>query len=130
MPNVQKAAIKRGNKYLVLLRSPNAKYFPKHWDFPGGKLDKEEDPIKGIKREIFEETSLKLDNLKKIGYYEFDFDNIGEKTHKFTIYLAESKKGSIRISDEHTKFRWVTKSELARLKYEPYIAKLLSQKKI
>lgn len=77
---VQKAAIKKDDKYLILLRSSNAALFPNHWDFPGGKLEDGEDPVKGIEREISEETTLKAKALEVIGVYEFDLQNKGQMT--------------------------------------------------
>jgi 8-oxo-dGTP diphosphatase len=58
MKLVQKAILKKDSKFLIILRSPNAKFFPGYWDFPGGKIEVNEDPIKGIEREVIEETNL------------------------------------------------------------------------
>src|SRR3989338_6946509 len=67
---IQKAVVKNGDKYLIGLRSENAKYFPLHWDFPGGKLEPNEDPFDGIKREVKEETDLDIKPLVILGVYE------------------------------------------------------------
>ena len=89
MKLIQKAVIKQGDKYLIGLRSENAKYFPLHWDFPGGKLEPDEDPFEGIVREVKEETNLDVRALAVIGVYKFDIDRVGEDTHQFTIYSTE-----------------------------------------
>ena len=89
MKLIQKAVIKQGDKYLIGLRSENAKYFPLHWDFPGGKLEPYEEPFEGIVREVKEETNLDVRALAVIGIYQFDIDGAGEETHQFTIYSTE-----------------------------------------
>ncbi|MFA6253749.1 MAG: NUDIX domain-containing protein [Candidatus Paceibacterota bacterium] len=112
---IQKAIIKRENKYLIGLRSPNAKYYPLHWDLPGGKLEPNEDPFLGIAREVKEETNLDIKPIKVLGVYEMDLDNKGENTHRFTIYSTEIVSGEVKLSSEHVEQRWVTKEELFQL---------------
>jgi 8-oxo-dGTP diphosphatase len=120
---VQKAIIKKGECFLVLRRSPTAAYFPNYWDFPGGGLEAGEEPYTGIEREILEETGLKAKALQVVGEYELDLDNIGEITHKFTVYAAKvtSDKNKIRLSHEHSGFRWATKPQILNMKIELYM---------
>lgn len=117
---IQKAVVKRGDKYLIGLRSESAKYFPLHWDFPGGKLEPNEDPFDGITREVKEETGLDVKPLEILDVYEFDLDNKGENTHRFTIYSTEIISGEVKKSKEHLKQKWATKDEILKLKIEPY----------
>src|SRR3989339_969546 len=100
MELIQKAVIKKGNKYLIGLRAINAVYFPLHWDLPGGKLEPNEDPFLGIAREVKEETGLEVKPTKILGTYEFDLDDKGENTHRFTIYATDFIAGEPRLSPE------------------------------
>ncbi len=118
---VQKAVIKKDGKFLIALRSPTAKYFPNHWDFPGGKLEPNEEPFAGIEREILEETTFQVKALEVVGVYEMDIDKIGKNSHRYTIYSTKILSGKIKLSDEHLKFRWATKEEILQLKVEPYL---------
>lgn len=43
---------------ILLCREDNG-----NWDIPGGGLDYGEDPIEGLRREIFEETRIPAENL-------------------------------------------------------------------
>lgn len=115
---VQKAVIKKRNKYLVLLRWHKAKFFPLHWDFPGGKLDKGESLKAGIEREVLEETQLKVKALKVVLTYKDVFKGI---PHEFYIYSVNILSGKVKISHEHLRFKWATKEEILKLKREPYI---------
>lgn len=118
MKLVQKAIVKKGNKFLILLRSPKAENFPNHWDFPGGKLEEGEDPFRGIEREVFEETALQVKALDVVGAYEIVVDGVRTR---FTIYSAKIISGNVKLSHEHTGFKWATKEEILKLKIEPYI---------
>lgn len=120
MKEIQKAVIKKGDKFLITLISPQAAYFPKHWDLPGGKLEPNEDRLAGITREVKEETDLDIVPLKVIGVYEFDLDDQGQNTHRFTLYSTEVKSDKIKLSPEHTDYRWATKEEVLQLPIEPY----------
>lgn len=118
---IQKAIVKRKNKFLITLRSSKVKYFPEHWDFPGGKLEPNEDPSRGVEREVLEETNLKVKALKIVCIYNMDLDNSGRNTHKFTVHSTKIISGNIKLSHEHTKFQWATEEEILKLKIEPYI---------
>jgi len=120
MKLIQKAVIKKSEKYLILLREPDTKYFPLHWDFPGGKLEENEDPFSGIIREVKEETDLDIEPIKVLGVYKFDLDNKGKNTHSFTIYLTKLISGKLKLSSEHLKQKWASKEEILQLPIEPY----------
>ncbi len=120
MKYIQKAVIKDGDKYLIGLRAKSAKYFPLYWDFPGGTLELGEDPKAGIIREVKEETDLDIKPGNVQGIYEFDLDNIGASSHRFTIYGAEIISGELKLSPEHLEQKWATKEEIMKLPIEPY----------
>jgi 8-oxo-dGTP diphosphatase len=122
MKLIQKAIIKKGDKFLILLRSSDSEFFPEDWDFPGGKLEFGEDPLIGIEREVVEETDLKIKVLKVVGTYELDSPRDGKKfPHRFTVYSADLISGEVKLSHEHLDFKWVTKEEMLKLKIEPYM---------
>lgn len=118
----QKAIIKKDNTYLILLRSPQSSVFPDHWDFPGGRLDENESLEEGLKREVKEETILDIEIGDKI--FEYDMLVVDRPT-KFYIYDITTYLGDVKLSKEHTEYRWVTKEELVNLQTFPYIKPFL-----
>lgn len=120
MKEIQKAVIKKGSTFLIVLRSKKAVFFPEHWDFPGGKLEPNEEPFAGIEREIVEETGLKVKALGVVGVYEMVLKDI---PHRFSVYSTKSssKNQEVKLSHEHTAFKWATKEEILKLKIEPYM---------
>ena len=94
-------------------------YEAKHWDFPKGNIEKGEDDIETVKREIEEETGIKdieivKDFKEKIQYYFKFKDELINKTVIF--YLAKTNTKQIKLSFEHTGSIW--------LPYEKAIEKL------
>ena len=83
------------NKVLFLKRSKYIKKFGGEWDIPGGHVHEGEDLLDGLKRETYEETGLKIKNIKKI-------KKVGNKHY----YSAKLPKGKIKLSDEHTGFEF------------------------
>jgi 8-oxo-dGTP diphosphatase len=121
MELIQKAVIENKGKYLILLRSEKAPYFPLHWDFPGGKLEPNEDPFLGIIREVKEETNLNIEPIKVLNVFNLDLDNKGKNTHSFSIYSTKIISGNIKLSFEHLEQKWATKEDILKLPIEPYI---------
>ena len=118
MITIQKAVIKKGNNYLVVLRHKKAKFFPGHWEFPGGKLEVGEEQFEGVEREVIEETSLGVKALEVVGSYEIEV--LGE-VYQFLIYSTKILSGEVNLSDEHISFKWLTKKELLKMKTDPSI---------
>ena len=68
------ALIKQDSKYLIGLRSTGK--FLNLWEFPGGKVEANEDHISALKREINEEFNVKIEVFglqKKIEHQYTDF---------------------------------------------------------
>ena len=125
MKVIQKAVVMNGDKYLVLLRSARASFFPEHWDFPGGKLEKSENPFLGIEREIFEEIGLRIKATRVAGIYEMIIENT---SLRFVVYETKPLETyNIILSPEHSAFRWATRDELLTLRVEPHILKYLEE---
>ena len=104
---------KEGEKSLfLLLHYPPAssRSSKEYWDLPKGHIEKGEDILETVKREIFEETGLKDINFKEefketIKYF---FKWEGKNILKFvTFYLTETKTKEVKISGEHIDFKWL-----------------------
>ena len=114
----QKAEIKIGDKYLIVKRSPNSPIYPGCWDFAGGKLEHGESSKDGLKREVREETTLNVEPLCP----KFVFSD-KPKNHHALIIVWECNLigGEVKLSYEHTEYKWATKKELSKLKTEKFL---------
>lgn len=105
----------RFGRYLLLKRSleryPEIKNF---WDIPGGRIIPGTKLSDNLKREVFEETKLKiLGKLRFLGAQ--DIIRRSEK-HIVRITYVARVSGEPILDSDHTDFRWLTISEMKRLK--------------
>lgn len=88
---VSKAIIQHDGKVLLLL--PKNK---KNWHLPGGHIKASETFAQGVRREVFEETGLKVVGIKSI-----------YKIHNFELFHCKCNASVVKISDEHIEYKWV-----------------------
>ena len=120
MIDVVAAVIKKNNKYLITQRNRN-KHFAFHWEFPGGKVDKDESFEKALKREIHEELSININIIMKIASEKFKDEIINVNVHYF---LCEKLDEDIILS-EHEDMKWVLKKDLLNFKLAPGDSKIV-----
>ena len=99
-----------GKIYYLLLHYPGFRAKSTHWDFPKGKIEKKENLLETVRREVKEETGIKnleiVDGFKETIRYFFKFEE--KNILKFvTFFLAETKEKQVEISWEHIGFRWL-----------------------
>ena len=120
MIDVVAAVIKKNNKYLITQRN-RYKHFAFHWEFPGGKVDKDESFENALKREILEELSININIITKIASEKFKDEKINVDVHYF---LCEKLDEDIILS-EHENMKWVLKKNLLNFKLAPGDSKII-----
>lgn len=96
---------------LVLQRSKKAGAEGK-WSLPGGGLDDGEDPIKSIKREIEEETKVKISNIQPFSLRSYKEDG------DFIViigYQCKAMSDKLELNWEHDDYNWVSKEKALEL---------------
>lgn len=103
------------NKKLLLGKRPSSKkYFPNHYEMPGGKLEHGENPEECIKREILEETGLKTE---VVGVYRIGSTTIEETNeHCIIIYYLLNPLNETPKPLDYEELKWVTEQEIESLK--------------
>lgn len=110
MINVTCAIIQFNSKILVTQRSEKMS-FPLKWEFPGGKIEKDESEIDCIKREILEEINIEIDVTRQLSNSIYDYGTFKINLIPFiSIYVS----GNIILS-EHKDYKLLDKSELLNL---------------
>ncbi len=103
-----------GDKVLCVQRSETMS-LPLKWEFPGGKIEKNETPEQCLYREIKEELGVSIDILEKLtnSYYDYgSFEII------LIPYLCKYLGDEIILS-EHKALEWLLFSELTMLEWAP-----------
>ena len=102
-----KAIIIDDNKVLCLKNERN------EWDFPGGKIEFNENIEKCLIREIKEETNLSVENLNILKPLNLKFNDVSVLV---LIYSASiSCDSPVIISHEHSQYDFFSKSEIVNL---------------
>tara|TARA_B100001057_G_C22798308_1_gene930564 strand:- start:1266 stop:1661 length:396 start_codon:yes stop_codon:yes gene_type:complete len=104
---------------LMLKRSDYVDKYSGEWDLPGGHIQVGEQLSVGMKREVKEETDLDIEEPIFI-----------EKIDNLNFYYCSYNNKPIKISHEHTGFRFFKKEDLnPNKKFEKVALKALEMKK-
>ncbi len=114
------------NEILCALRSPDMA-IPNMWEFPGGKVEKDEDIYTALKREIHEELNCEIETI----------DLFHDNTHEYDTFIINILCITCKIisgtpvPNEHSILIWLKRENLESLKWAPAdipaVEKLISQ---
>lgn len=102
------------NEILCALRSPNMS-LPNMWEFPGGKVEKDENLKQAIEREIKEELGCIVEAS----------DVFNDNTHEYDTFIVNLITVKCRLvsgiptANEHSKLIWLKRENLLSLNWAP-----------
>ena len=85
-------------------------------DFPGGSIERGEEPFAGVRREIAEETGLEVTDIRPIHVV-----SLINKDDDFVViinYAARAVTTTVELSWEHESYKWRTREELEEIQLE------------
>lgn len=94
MLHVVAGIIEIDGKVLLCQRHQRSKRFPLKWEFPGGKVEKDETPEAAIIRELNEELDIDCKIIEKIITYRYAYNN--EQSFQLHFFKIKSYGGSIK----------------------------------
>lgn len=111
------AAIIENEKQEILcaLRSPEMS-IPNRWEFPGGKVEANEDIFTALEREISEELDCKIETFKEV---------FNDNTHEYETFIINLISIKCRVVEgtptpsEHSTLVWLNRENLESLKWAP-----------
>ena len=112
LTHVVAAIIIKDDKFFIAKRA-KGKHLENMYEFPGGKLLKNESHEDGLKREIKEELDIEIEIKVKVGEENFKDNVINVRIH---YYICSHKSGIITLK-EHQDSAWVTKKEFKNYQF-------------
>lgn len=114
-PRAQAASclVNVNGKYLLLQLAAH-KPEPGKWGLPGGKIEPNEEPKDAALRELFEETRISPSG--PIDYAGTFYIRKPEVDYIFHVFSTNfDQEPQVHLSDEHTHYQWICKTNLATL---------------
>lgn len=113
-------------QYLVLCR--NGEVYPEvagQWEIPGGRIDPGTALMENLRREVLEETGLGIKFEPKLITAQDIFKK--DKHIVRLTYLGLAEEGEVKLSKEHTEYRWLFVEEISGLApIDPYLKEVLA----
>ena len=120
--------IKDNEKLLILKRSDKVKSMKGLWAGISGIIEKNEEPLKRAKIEIFEEVGIIEDKITLVrSVKEMRINSPQYENHEWGIFpfLFEAKNPIIKLNWENSEFKWINKEELKNYDTVPSLQKVL-----
>ena len=119
--HVVAAIIKKDAQFLIVQRNKN-KHLGLKWEFPGGKVNANEEFEEALKREIKEELNISINIYEKIAEEGYKDEKIDIILH---YYLCSQKNGIIKLN-EHENLAWVEKKDFEKFDFAEGDGNILS----
>ena len=102
------ALIEKDGKYLIAKRSTGDENVLGKWEFPGGKVEPNEDELTAIEREIREEFELEVKAVRFITNNVCQYPN---KIVDLRLYECKYVSGDFKLHD-HSEKKYVNKEDI------------------
>lgn len=117
----------RGNRVLLIRRGREP--LKGAWTIPGGMLELGESLKNGVKREILEETGLKVTPLEALAVFDRIQKNGERIQYHYVIvdYLCRPVGGRLKSGSDVLDARWVPREELQRYRITPKATSVIAE---
>ncbi len=133
MPSVVSCLlVSDAKKILVLKRGSLVKTYKGLWGAVAGYVEENEEPYETAIREIREETGLMEKEIRFIRKGEtIQFTDVDENvTYDWVVHtflFSVEKNAKIKISWEHTSYKWILPSEISKYKVVSHLPDIVSK---
>lgn len=104
--------------------------FKDQWCTPGGKIEYGEDILDTVKREVLEETSLEIENIKFMTYEQtIEYDSNGNISRHFVFFNFQAivKSGIPIANDDAAEIKLIPLVELSNINLSAPTIRTLKQ---
>jgi 8-oxo-dGTP diphosphatase len=100
------------NKYMCVQRGFNNKsYLSEKWEFPGGKIEANENHEEALIREIQEELKMQIEPLNHIITVDHTYPDFQLIMHAYLSKIIDGEP----VLTEHLELKWLSEDELSGL---------------
>jgi 8-oxo-dGTP pyrophosphatase MutT (NUDIX family) len=122
------------DKLILILRRAEGDKGHGQWDLPGGCIEKDENKEDALKREVFEESNLKITDIKFVTTTNLKIPEQGVDSDMH-VYTCKTNDSDVILKPrnwdksglaEHNEYRWVQfKDDVENLPMLPQLKKIL-----
>lgn len=105
---------------LLAARRTAPEQFAGQWEFPGGKVEPDEDDVEALQREVREELGVEVQVGAELEGPESDGWPINDSA-AMRVWLAVVTAGVPAALQDHDELRWVSLQDTGELKELPWI---------
>jgi 8-oxo-dGTP diphosphatase len=113
------AVIERDGRFLVARRLKGT-HLAGYWEFPGGKVQREETEEGALQREISEELNTGISNARKIFHTAHAYPELIVELHFYRAELTGEAQPALG-----QELRWITREDFDTLDFPPADAQLI-----
>jgi 8-oxo-dGTP diphosphatase len=110
--------VKEGNETFVLLIERGREPFKNKWALPGGFIEMDETLETACKRELLEETGLKVDKMTQFKTYDAIDRDPRHRTISVIYFTELSEKQKVKGGDDASRAEWFPVSDLPELAFD------------
>lgn len=104
------AVIEDATGHILLAQRPAHKHLGLKWEFPGGKVERDEPPERALIREIAEELDCSVDIVRALPPFMYDYGTVVIEMLPYVCVLAANSRPL--HPHEHVAVVWVTREQL------------------
>ena len=109
------AAIIKSEGYYLLAKRNRDKYMGLKWEFPGGKVERNETFKEALSREILEELNVNIQIHSKVAEERYQDEEINITLHYYMCSLIDNNI----VLSEHESIEWVKKQDFINYEFVP-----------
>jgi 8-oxo-dGTP diphosphatase len=101
-----------GDDVLLMKRGAHKRVFPNRYNGVGGHIERDEDPLTSVRREILEETGLTVEDVRLRAVYNIDS---GEATGILLFVFTGISQQRLVIANTEGTLHWIPRAEVLKL---------------